>query len=425
MPSIGGAEGIPVRITLCPHDALWTMACRRPINPRGSTQTGRSSGNSKHRSNHEFRRVEVNRRPVSAVWVRETDRVFVPGPQFFRRLHNAPVGSIHGWEGTFGSSTRIERTRRFAGASVTPGISSDRLYDRNFFLALASQTCFVTANTLMAHYARWIEFLGGDLRQVGFIMGSAALLSLVLRPWLGQYINRAGARAMWAVGYTLFAIMSIANLWLGEVSLMVYLVRSGLVLATAVVFASSLTYIAQTAPEYRRTEAIGVFGIGGFLGMLVGPLLGDLFLFERGGGNFAALFIVAAAANALPAIGLYFLRPTASEGTDSSVRLSNFLSTVRRHWPGMILLVDFAFGVCMSGPFIFVASFIDQASLRMRGVSEIGLFFWCYAGLGIFARLTLRKLPDRIGARKVLLAGMLFMSLGMFSLRWWMRRTRG
>ena len=24
----------------------------------------------------------------------------------------------------------------------------------------------------MAHYARWIEFLGGDLRQVGMVMGS-------------------------------------------------------------------------------------------------------------------------------------------------------------------------------------------------------------------------------------------------------------
>jgi MFS family permease len=81
----------------------------------------------------------------------------------------------------------------------------------------------------------------------------------------------------------------------------------------------------------------------------------------------------------------------------------------------MILLVDFTFGICMSGPFIFVASFIDQASLRIEGVSVIGLFFLCYAGLGIFARLSLRRLPDRVGARKVLLVGMLFMSLGMFS----------
>ena len=60
-------------------------------------------------------------------------------------------------------------------AQATPLDSQERLYDRNFLIAFASQTCFVGANTLMAHYARWIEFLGGDLRQVGYIMG-------VLRP---------------------------------------------------------------------------------------------------------------------------------------------------------------------------------------------------------------------------------------------------
>ncbi len=79
------------------------------------------------------------------------------------------------------------------------------------------------------------------------------------------------------------------------------------------------------------------------------------------------------------------------------------------------MLVDLAFGVCIAGPFIFVASFIDQASLKIEGVSVIGLFFLFYAGTGITLRLTLRRLPDRIGSRKVLLAGMLFMSAGMFS----------
>ena len=50
--------------------------------------------------------------------------------------------------------------------------SAHRLYDANFLIALLCQTCFVAANTLMAHYARWIEFLGGDLGQVGMVMGA-------------------------------------------------------------------------------------------------------------------------------------------------------------------------------------------------------------------------------------------------------------
>jgi MFS family permease len=293
--------------------------------------------------------------------------------------------------------------------------SSSRLYDRNFFLALVCQTCFVAANTLMAHYARWIEFLGGDLGQVGMVMGAGATVGLVLRPWMAQWINRLGARMMWAIGLGVFGAGSIANLTLVEIGPMIYVVRSSLVLGAAIVFASGLTYITQSTPQHRRTEAIGIFGIGGFMGMLIGPFIGDLFLADRDRGNFALLFCVAAMANLLPAIGMYFLRPTTSERTNSSVRLKDFVLTTRRHWPGTILLVDLAFGVCMAGPFVFVASFIDQASLQIEGVSIIGLFFLFYASTGIVLRLTLRRLPERIGSRKVLLAGMLFMSAGMFS----------
>lgn len=266
----------------------------------------------------------------------------------------------------------------------------------------------------MAHYSRWIEFLGGTLSQVGIIMGVGALLGLVLRPWMAQWINRLGARVMWACGLVFFSLSALTNLFLESIDLEVFLVRSGLVMGSAIAFASGLTYISQTSPESRKTEAIGIFGIGGFLGMLTGPFVGDLFLANRLRDNFEMLFLVAAIANALPLVLLYFLRPTVNEGSKSSLRLSDFVQITRRHWPGSILLVDFAFGVCMTAPFVFVASFIDRESLDMPGVSVIGLFFLFYAGVAIIVRLLSRRLPDRIGSAKVLLWGVLLMSIGMF-----------
>lgn len=266
----------------------------------------------------------------------------------------------------------------------------------------------------MAHYSRWIEFLGGNLSQVGIIMGAGALLGLVLRPWMAQWINRLGARVMWACGLVMFSLSALTNLFLESIDLEIFLIRSGLVMGSAIVFASGLTYISQTSPESRKTEAIGIFGIGGFLGMLTGPFVGDLFLANRLRDNFEMLFLVAAVANALPLVLLYFLRPTANEGSNSSLRLADFVDITRRHWPGAILLVDFAFGICMTAPFVFVASFIDRESLDMPGVSVIGLFFLFYAGIAILVRLLSRRLPDRIGSAKVLLWGVLLMSLGMF-----------
>ena len=259
----------------------------------------------------------------------------------------------------------------------------------------------------MAHYSRWIEYLGGNLSQVGLIMGIGALLGLLLRPWMAQWINRLGARVMWACGLVFFSLSAITNLFLESIDLEIFLVRSGLVMGSAIVFASGLTYISQTSPESRKTEAIGIFGIGGFLGMLTGPFVGDLFLANRLRDNFEMLFLVAAFANALPLVLLYFLRPTVNEGSKSSLRLTDFIVITRRYWPGSILLVDFAFGVCMTAPFVFVASFIDRESLDMPGVSVIGLFFLFYAGIAITVRLLSRRLPDRIGSVKVLLCGIL------------------
>ncbi|MDB4338629.1 MFS transporter [Rubripirellula sp.] len=295
---------------------------------------------------------------------------------------------------------------------------SDRLYDRNFIVAFASQTCFVCANTLMAHYARWIEFLGGDLRQVGLIMGGSATAGLILRPWMAQWINRWGSRNLWMAGYLLFILACMGNLLITEVGPALYVARSGLLMAAAIVFASGLTYISQIAPEHRRTEAIGILGIGGFIGMLLGPVLGDLFLSERTQENFATLFWVAAAANAIPTLGLTLLRPPKHHNASTSLRLGAFFQIVKKHWPGAILLVDFAFGVCMTGPFIFIASFIDHASLAIMDRSVIGLFFLSYAGLAIIVRVSSRRLPDRVGPAKVLIAGIAIMSAGMMGFAW-------
>jgi len=106
--------------------------------------------------------------------------------------------------------------------------------------------------------------------------GAGAVVGLLLRPWIGQWINRFGPRATWLVGQAGFAFGSIGNLALDDLSPMIYVLRSCLVLGAAIVFASSVTYITQIAPPARRTEAIGLIGAGGFLGMLLGPVLGDI-----------------------------------------------------------------------------------------------------------------------------------------------------
>lgn len=299
----------------------------------------------------------------------------------------------------------------------SPASSSQRLYTPTFLLVLLSQSVFVMGNTLMTHHTRWVKALGGTEHDVGYVMGFGAFVGLIVRPWMAQWINRIGARTMWGIGYLIFAVGALSNLLLHELTLPVYVVRSIFGFGSAVVFASSLTYVTQISPQARRTEAIGIVGAGGFIGMLVGPALGDMLIGSPNPaeGDFFGLFVAAGLFMVLPGCLLTLLPPTRLSETPAAVSLKDFLKTIERHWPGMILLVDFAFGLCMTVPFGFLATFIDVEQLMIPGISVIGLYFWSYAGWGLTVRVGLRKWPDQVGRRKILLVGMLFMTVGMFS----------
>ena len=313
------------------------------------------------------------------------------------------------------------RNTRKPGIQIKTSEPSIRLYNRDFFLAMASQVCFVVANSLLIHYARWIEHLGGDLSDVGYINGAGVVLGLIIRPWLGQWINRLGAKTLWLTGNAVFAISSIANLLLFDIGAPIYLARSGILAGVAIVFSSALAYITQVAPDHRRTEAIGILGAGGFIGMLLGPYLGDWFLGPniegavRDRSAFTNLFVFAAFANIVPMIFLAFLRPVRMGTSKAPASLMGFFSTVKRFWPGPVVSIAFVFGVCVTVPFVFLASYVDETPLIIGQRSVIGIFFLGYAGWGFTLRVLWRRLPELIGTGNVLSIGTSFMTVGMIA----------
>jgi MFS family permease len=292
-----------------------------------------------------------------------------------------------------------------------------KLYNRSFAFAFLSQVGFVLSNTMMAHYARWISFLGGDDADIGWVMGAGALVGLVARPWIGQWIDRFGARRMWLVGQLLFGLGTLLNVMIRAVDFWIYLPRAVNVLGASFVFSSSLAYITHLAPKSRRTEAIGVLGCAGFVGIIIGPYLGQLILAgDRTRDDFLFLFCAASGALLIPSLLLLSLPEQKSSEQTGRFRFLDFVECSRRYWPGAICLVQLAFGMCMTVPFVFMTRFVDEIGAAHSGDfrdSAVSWFFACYAGCGLVVRLSSRRIPDRIGRRKVLLAGCLTMGIGM------------
>lgn len=296
-------------------------------------------------------------------------------------------------------------------------MSPHPLYNRNFAFAFISQVGFVLANTaLMGHYARWVGFLGGRVDTAGWITGTASIAGLVLRPWIGQWIDRWGAKTVWLLGYFIFVAGALSNLLLHDLGIGVYVCRALIVVGGAFVFSSSVTYVTHLAPPERRAEAIGMLGVAGFVGIVFGPFWAELTLSpERTRGEFETIFIVSAGLLVLPILLLLFLKKPDAEGRRRSTGLREFVQTARLYWPGMIFFVQATFGLCMTIPFVFLTKFIDDAGLEGKGFSIASLFFMCYAGWGLTLRLILRRAPERFGRRKLLLVGMAVMGLGMLS----------
>jgi MFS family permease len=288
-----------------------------------------------------------------------------------------------------------------------------RYYGRDFALAFAAQFWFTIAATIWAHYMRWIQFLQGTEKDVGWIIGGGAAAALLFRPWIAHSIDRFGSRVMWGVGMTVMSAAALANLALSRIELSIYLFQAAALVGMAIVYAAGLTYITQIAPAERRTEMIGAFGVAGFAGVLIGPYLGDLVLGgpERSRDRFVGLFLGIAAANALGCALVYLLSHPPVLRRSGSTDFKEFARTLRRHWPGGIVWVNFMFGVCMAIPFRLLSGYIDVAGLGEVG---IGGFFLAYAGVGILVRLTMRDLPERMGLSTTVLFALVLFAAGAF-----------
>jgi MFS family permease len=287
-------------------------------------------------------------------------------------------------------------------------------YGRDFALAFLAQFWFTIAATLWAQYARWVHFLGGDESDVGWIVGVGVAFALAVRPWLAEFINRIGARRAWLIGLGLLAASALANLGLTRIGPAIYFLQAVSTLALAICYASGLLYVAEIAPPEKRTEMIGAFGVAGFAGVLVGPYLGDLALggVERDGGAFVRMFVGANAMLALAIFLVWRLHDPAVDRAPGSLRPSAFLQTLKRHWPGAVVWVNAAFGVCMAVPFRFLARYIDSVQLTAVGV---GGFFLIYATVGIVVRLSMRDRPERWGLKPVIVASLAAFAGGLLA----------
>jgi MFS family permease len=225
------------------------------------------------------------------------------------------------------------------------------------------------------------QTLQGSATMVGAAFATSAVVALLLRPFAGQLAQRIGTRPVMAMGAALAAASGVAAaLPLGAPGLLA--ARVGLGAAEALVMTAGAVWAVSLAPQQRRGQVVGLYGLSMWGGLTVGPVLGEL---AYRMGSYALVWSLA---TALPGIALVVLCRL-PRGMQTGPPVAQRLLPRAAVLPGLALAAG-AFG------YACVTSF-GALAMTDRGIVGGELLLSLFSAAYVAVRLVGSHLPDRFG----------------------------
>jgi len=230
--------------------------------------------------------------------------------------------------------------------------------------------------------------LGGSKTQVGLLFSVGAVVSMLLRPLVGGWIDRYGFRRVMLPG-ALVLVGTLLILPLAGTPTAFIVLMAGLGFGNGLISTGAGVLTAQASPPARRGEALSIYYVATSLSFAVGPPLG--FTLYNGGGMrrcFQGAAVLGVAITGL-ILSLRAARPAA--GSEPPFR---WLS--RRALPSAATVV--AANVGYSSIYAFLPLYAVASGLD----GNLGWFYAVFSACIIAGRLALRRLSDRIGRARVI-----------------------
>jgi MFS family permease len=240
--------------------------------------------------------------------------------------------------------------------------------------------------------------LGGSHAQIGWLFAVTAGVAMVLRPQVGGWVDRHGARAVMVPGAVVL-IATMLVLWLARSPLAVIAAMAGLGIGNALLSTSGSVVVAAESPAARRGEALSLYYVAASLGVALGPAAG-FGLADVGG---IALNFAVVTALALVTGGLVLMlrtRPVAAAAARGPLRL----------WSRHALPASLALTVITTGHATVYAFLPLHATAQ--GLGRLAWFFPLMSGCTIACRLLLRRASDRYGRGPVLVPALVAIAAG-------------
>ena len=281
-----------------------------------------------------------------------------------------------------------------------------RLWTADFVLnLLTAHFLFASFTALYTLIPPYVLHRGGQEWQIGVVIGSFGVVSLVFRAFAGRWITRFGAKRVAIAGAAVFAVAGLlyipaTNVWL----LLPVRMLQGVGMALLPVATS--TIVANLAPATRRAEALSYMGNSIAVSYLYSPVLAFWLMTEF---DFPVAFLFSAAAAVFASATALRMSAERTGGAGSRVSVERMPLVNRKAlFPTSVFLTY----TLTTAP---VATFLPLLA-ENRDLGNPGLFYTVYSLTNIIALLVAGPVADRLGRSAVIVPGLLATSAAMFFL---------
>jgi len=284
--------------------------------------------------------------------------------------------------------------------------SSDALFTPAFFLlGLADLAYFSAVGVSIYALPLFVTGpIGSTKAGAGIAFGAFAISALALRPYSGRICDSIGRRPL-LIGGALLAALGLALTAFADNLAVVIALRLLLGVAEAAFFVASLAMLVDLAPQSRMGEAVSYNSLGLYLGLALGPPLGEALV--EGFGFTQAWF--GSAGLAVAAAGVVL---TLGESRDHAAGVGHQKLIHRPAIP--VALAFFASLVAVGGFLAFAALQAEDVGLTRSSLPLV-----VYGVVVVVFRIAFARIPDRVPPLRLGSSALSTMAIGLTMASLW------
>jgi MFS family permease len=293
------------------------------------------------------------------------------------------------------ASSKSESRSEDSSEPYSRGAPTARLWNRPFVDLLVAEALFGFAYALFVMLPKLLTVgYGATAGQIGAVMASFGVASLVTIPLIAPLVRRLDCRRTMVLGTFLLGAAALGFILIDGAGVLAAVLRGVQGIAWSLTFAAGMSLVAEVAPPVRLGHGIGLYGAVALATSALGPAVAEPLAAHFGP---RPLFLLSGAVALAGA--LYCRRLSTGPQAPSHAPAVPMKSGAKRS--RLVVIGVLAVGSLASAA---VSTFVAPFALA-HGIAAVRGFFVTYTLTALAVRIGGTRLVDRLGHRRTAFAG--------------------